>query len=166
MSEQQTGTAAGTVDGAVATGTTFRLMYRSHSLLPPEDRKALLGALFSEARSANKRRGVCGALLISDDSFVQVLEGPEGVVRPLFEHIATDARHDDVALLDAGTVAGPVFERWAMAEVSPSGGADVPLIAHVDGISPASARRTTAAQEAVLDVMREAARPAPGSRGS
>jgi hypothetical protein len=45
-----------------------------------------------------------------------------------------------------------------MARVSAEGEPDIPLIAHQDGISPASSRGTTPAQEAVLDVMRQATR--------
>ncbi|HEX3750816.1 MAG TPA: hypothetical protein VHW06_09650 [Streptosporangiaceae bacterium] len=51
-----------------------------------------------------------------------------------------------------------MFGRWAMARVSAEGEPDIPLIAHQDGISPASSRGTTPAQEAVLDVMRQATR--------
>ena len=45
-----------------------------------------------------------------------------------------------------------------MARVSADGEPDIPLIAHVDGISPAASRGTTPEQEAVLDVMRAATR--------
>jgi hypothetical protein len=48
-----------------------------------------------------------------------------------------------------------------MAEVGEENSADIPLIAHADGISPAAGRGTTAEQEALLDVMRNAVRPAP-----
>jgi hypothetical protein len=144
-------------DSAPATGT-FRLMYRSRSCIPPEDRKVAHGELFSRARSNNKQRHICGALLVSDDCFVQVLEGDEAAVRALFARISRDPRHDSVTLLDAGPVDEPVFARWAMAEVAAEGEPDIPLIAHRDGISPAASRGTTPAQERVLDVMRDAAR--------
>ncbi len=137
--------------------TTFRLMYRSHSRIPEPARKAELGALFSQARSNNKGRGITGALVLSGDWFVQVLEGEESAVREVFALISRDPRHDHVALLETATVPGRVFSRWAMARVSADGEPDIPLIAHVDGISPAAARPTTPEQERLLDVMREAA---------
>ncbi|MCW2758678.1 MAG: hypothetical protein JWO46_2424 [Nocardioidaceae bacterium] len=136
---------------------TFRLMYRSHDRIPPENRKKALGSLFSQARSNNKAAQICGALLLTDDHFVQVLEGDEGAVRALFEHISQDSRHDSVELLDAGDVPEGVFSRWSMARVSSDGDPDIPLIAHTDGISPAAGRRTTEEQDRVLDVMRGAA---------
>lgn len=145
-------------DAVTAASPTFRLMYRSHSLIPPAERKVELGALFTTARSNNKQRQVCGALLIADDSFVQVLEGNESTVRKLYARISHDPRHEAVTLVEAGPVDEPVFARWAMAEVSADGEPDIPLIAHSDGISPAAGRGTTPAQQAVLDVMRGCAR--------
>lgn len=137
---------------------TFRLIYRSHSLIPEQGRRAALGELFSTARSVNKSQHITGALLLREDWFVQALEGDEDAVRGLFEHIATDPRHDQVEVLDAGAVPARVFARWAMAQVGGDGEPDIPLIAHLDGISPAAARGdATDEQQAVLQVMRDAA---------
>lgn len=142
------------VDGAV-----FRLVYRSHDRIPEDGRRAELGELFSQARSNNKRSGLTGALLLDRDWFVQTLEGDEAVVRALFARIEDDPRHDAVEVLEAGPVPGRLFARWAMAEVAASGRPDIPLIAHVDGISPAAPRGdSTAEQEVVLGLMRDAAR--------
>ena len=113
----------------------FRLMYRSRNLIPPEQRRVELGELFSVARSNNKRQRISGALLVSGDWFVQVLEGDEGAVRALYDRIAADPRHQDIVLLDTSAVDGPVFARWAMARVSEDGEPDIALIAHADGIA-------------------------------
>lgn len=136
--------------------STFRLMYRSHNLIPPDRVKKELGTLFGVARSNNKSQHISGALLLNGDHYVQVLEGDEARVLELYEHIAKDERHDSVALLESGTVDARVFSRWSMARVGEGDEADIPLIAHTDGISPAAGRRTTPEQEAVLDVMRAA----------
>lgn len=138
---------------------TFRLMYRSRDLIPPERRKAALGELFSYARSNNKKQHISGALLLSDDRFVQTLEGEEEAVRELFARIERDPRHDSVVVLDAQLVDERVFVRWAMAKVSEQGESDIPLIAHTDGIARAAARGDAPpGQDRILDVMREAAR--------
>lgn len=142
------------------TDPIFRLMYRSRSTIPADAHRAELGSLFSTARSNNKKRGICGALLLFEDTFVQVLEGDESAVRKLYARISHDPRHEAVTVLHSGPVDDAVFARWAMAEVNPSGGADTALIAHEDGISPAAGHRTTPAQEFVLDTMRTAAREA------
>jgi Sensors of blue-light using FAD len=143
--------------GALGAETTFRLMYRSRNLIPADQVKKELGALFGAARSNNKRQHISGALLIDGEHYVQVLEGDELLVRELYEHIAKDARHDSVTLLQSGTVAERVFSRWSMAQVGQGDEADIPLIAHTDGISAAAGRRITPEQEAVLGVMRASA---------
>ena len=149
-------------DAATGTATTpvpvFQLIYRSTSRIDPDRRKQELGTLFSTARSRNKQRRITGALLCTDDSFVQLLEGDEAAVRTLFDHISHDPRHDAVSVVASGLVADRVFSRWAMAEVADDGSSDIPLIAHQDGISPAAGRRTTPEQERVLALMRVAAR--------
>ncbi|HEY1914213.1 MAG TPA: BLUF domain-containing protein [Streptosporangiaceae bacterium] len=141
-------------------GTIFRLIYRSHSLIPAADRKHELGEIFSGARSKNKKSAVTGALLTNDDQFVQALEGSEQVVRALYELICGDSRHDKVELLEHGDVCDRVFGRWAMAKVGADGEADIPLLTNVDkgGISLAQPRPVTAEQQPVLDFMRESLR--------
>src|SRR5215470_4528670 len=90
-------------------GPVFRLVYRSHSRIGAAERKRQLGEIFSVARSANKKLGVTGALLITDDEFVQTLEGPEAAVRDLYAKIGKDRRHERVELLESGTVPARVF---------------------------------------------------------
>jgi len=137
---------------------TYRLIYRSHDLIAPEQRKTSLGELFSDARSNNKRLQLSGALLVSDDWFAQTLEGEEATVRALYAKIEQDPRHDQVEVLEAGPVAGRVFPRWAMARVSADGERDIPLIAHRDGIHAAAPRgEITEDQEGILKLMRDAA---------
>jgi hypothetical protein len=138
----------------------FRLIYRSRSAIPAPERKVALGTIFSQARSNNKGRHITGALLVSGDWFAQVLEGDEAAVRELYGKIGEDGRHDHVTLLETRALANRIFSRWAMARVSPDGEADIPLIAHVDGISPAAGHRVTPDQESVLGFMREAVKPA------
>ncbi len=134
----------------------FRLIYRSASTIHAQDRKVALGKLFSQARSNNKSRNITGALLVSGDWFAQVLEGDETAVRELYDRIGDDERHNKVTLLESRTRTNRIFSRWAMARVSEDGEADIPLIAHADGISPAAGRKITPEQESVLSFMREA----------
>lgn len=138
----------------------FRLMYRSRSTLPQENRPAELGALFTQARANNKAKQLSGALLLTDEWFVQILEGDEATVRALFARIELDPRHDSVTLLDAGTVDERAFSRWAMARVSVDGEPDIPLIASQHrGVAAGAGWRTTSDQDGLLARMREAAQP-------
>lgn len=140
----------------ITTSTPFRLVYRSHSRIPAEGRRAELGEVFSTARSNNKAADITGALLITDNYFVQALEGEEAAVRALYERIGRDPRHEDLMLVDEKAVDHRVFSRWAMAEVSKDGSADIPLLANSEhgGISPAAPRPSTREQYDVLRLMR------------
>jgi hypothetical protein len=134
---------------------TFRLIYRSHSRIRPEDRSLVLAEIFREARSNNKKSGITGALLVTDHWFVQALEGEETVVRAVYDRIRTDDRHEDLTVVDQATVDARVFSRWAMAQVSRSGQADIPLHAAEGGIHAAAGEPVTREQFAVLKGMRE-----------
>lgn len=143
-------------DGVADPEKTFRLIYRSHDTIDPEGRKRALGALFTQARSNNKQRHITGALLVSGTTFIQALEGEEAVVRQVYDTIRQDRRHERVELLESGLVPGRVFGHWSMARVSEDDEPDIPLIAHLDGISPAAGRRVSPEAEVVLDTMRTA----------
>ena len=117
-------------DAAAGESTSiFRLIYRSHSLVGPDERKAQLGELFITARRNNKRLGITGALVISGDSFVQALEGDEGAVRDLYAAICQDPRHDSLTVLEEINDER-VFGRWSMAKVSEDGGSDIRLLSN------------------------------------
>lgn len=148
-------------DTATPAAQPFRLIYRSHNRIPADQRKSELGAIFSVARSQNRKADITGALLISGDWFVQALEGEESAVQSLYEHITKDKRHERISVIDARTVDQRVFSRWSMAKVADEADQpDIPLLMNVDkgGASPAAPRPTTPEQDVVLDQMREAAR--------
>jgi hypothetical protein len=139
--------------------SVYRLIYRSRSRLPAETRREDLGELFSQARSNNKRSGLTGALLLTDQCFVQALEGDEATVQRLFRRIAADDRHEAVSVIESGDVPRRVFSRWSMARVSADGDPDIPLLASDrHGVAAAASRPTTPEQDQLLDRMREAAR--------
>ena len=120
-------------------------------------RKSELGAIFTTARTNNKRLGVTGALVITEDAFAQTLEGDEGVIRELYESICGDPRHDRVTLLEEETVDDRTFGRWAMARVSEDGGPDIRLLSNATKGSIVAASpdaHVTPEQEAVLAFMR------------
>jgi hypothetical protein len=108
-------------------GPVFRLVYRSHSRIPLDDRPVALAEILRVARSANARASITGALLITDNWFVQALEGEESSVQALYQRIRQDPRHEHVTLIESGNRDACVFSRWAMAQVSASGQADIPL---------------------------------------
>jgi Sensors of blue-light using FAD len=143
---------------SAAPSLIFRLIYRSHSKIPPERLDEELGNILRVARANNTAQSITGALLVYDNWFAQTLEGEESAVRKLFAHIAADKRHDSVELREEATVGVRVFSRWAMALVGEHGEPDIPLAATAAGTTPAQARHTTPEQELILAVMRDATR--------
>ena len=89
----------------------FRAVYTSR---PFGFDDAILNSILMEARRANDRGGVTGALICRGDIYIQWLEGPDAQVRNTLERIRRDDRHLEMTL----HVEEPVFERmfgkWAM----------------------------------------------------
>jgi hypothetical protein len=136
----------------------FRLVYRSQSRIDPDESKAALGGIFTTARRNNKRLGITGALVITEDAFAQALEGDEAAVRGLYDTIRQDPRHENVTLLEAGEVSERVFGRWAMAKVAPDGGPDIRVLSNAGKgnlVLASPDGHVTAEQETVLAVMRD-----------
>ncbi len=92
---------------------TCRLIYRSIScdeLLQTD----ALSRLENNAANYNRRYGVSGILILSDDRFLQVLEGPSKFVNRIYAKIVKDAKHHDVELISYEAVAKPEFHDWEM----------------------------------------------------
>lgn len=66
------------------------------------------------SRENNAAAGITGLLVCSGSRFLQTLEGPEPVVRALFERIAADPRHEDVLQLSVEPVSRRGFGLWTM----------------------------------------------------
>lgn len=75
---------------------------------------AQLAALLANARLVNAHLGVTGMLLHVDDTFFQVLEGEDAVVRALFEKIGTDPRHLGVTRIIHESLHSRRFANWTM----------------------------------------------------
>lgn len=97
----------------------LQLIYASAATVPFAN--ADLQALLKKARENNESLGVSGMLVYHKGSFLQVLEGEEDVVLPLFEKIERDDRHDSVKMLLRATVEEPSFGEWKMGFCNTSG---------------------------------------------
>jgi Sensors of blue-light using FAD len=96
------------------------LVYASagrHPFSPKE-----LTELLTKARGNNQGLGVSGLLLYHRGSFLQVLEGEESVVTPLYDKIAKDPRHHRCIVIKRETVVKRSFADWSMGfvEISPA----------------------------------------------
>ena len=143
---------------SAASGTVFRLIYRSHSRIPAASESEEFGRILRVARRNNAAMGVTGALMFYDRWFAQALEGGEDAVFGLFDRIKTDPRHDAVEIRQQGDVPARAFARWAMAHVGEHGSPDIPLSATGAGVSEGAAWTPTAAQDGVLILLRDLTR--------
>jgi hypothetical protein len=88
-----------------------RILYTSRSLCSTSEAKTLLG----EARVANARRDITGALYMADGRFLQYLEGQESEIDALLARIQRDPRHADCQVLDRRMISRRIYADWAMA---------------------------------------------------
>jgi hypothetical protein len=89
----------------------FRAIYTSR---PFGFDTGILNGILLDARRANARDGITGALICRGDIYLQLLEGPEEQVRNTLERIKRDDRHLEVVTHVAERVADRMFGEWAM----------------------------------------------------
>ncbi len=140
-----------------STGACYRLIYRSHSLLPAKD-EAGLADILKTARHKNAALGVTGALMLYDDWFAQVLEGPQAVIEALYAKIKADTRHDGIRLNQAGPAPKRLFGKWTMAVVAEHHEPDMPMVATTGGLAQGAPWKVTLEQEAILTQLRDLTR--------
>ena len=91
--------------------SVFHIIYTSH---PFGFDESTLGGILVNARQANARSGITGALICRRDIYMQWLEGPEQQVKNTMERIARDRRHIEVKVHVAGLIPQRIFGEWSM----------------------------------------------------
>lgn len=76
--------------------------------------QALLSGILLDARRANARDGITGALICRRDIYLQLLEGPSEPVQAAYGRIRCDDRHVDLRLHLCEPVVHRLFEAWDM----------------------------------------------------
>jgi hypothetical protein len=71
--------------------------------------------LLSLSRDKNKRLGITGHLLYTEEIFVQCIEGPPAAIESLWKSLQRDERHYDIELISRGPLAERRFADWSMA---------------------------------------------------
>lgn len=103
----------------------LRLAYVSTSTLPGNLKaRDSVAEILTSARRNNEAAGVTGALLVTDTSFAQVLEGEQAAVEATYKRITSDRRHRDIVLLLKEPISERDFPQWSMAFIGPSQSAD------------------------------------------
>lgn len=89
----------------------FRAIYTSR---PFGFDAGTLNGILLDARRANLRDGITGALICRSDIYLQWLEGPEMQVRAALARIERDDRHLELRVHLAESVSERTFGDWAM----------------------------------------------------
>ena len=78
---------------------------------------SLLDSILEQSSKNNPKIGITGLLCLTNDVFVQIIEGGRDEVNQLFMTIARDDRHRDVRLLAFEEIAQRRFGNWSMGQV-------------------------------------------------
>ncbi|MDG3042183.1 BLUF domain-containing protein [Roseicyclus marinus] len=97
--------------GATSISELIQLIYSSRPFGYDE---ATLSGILLDARQANARDGITGALICRRDIYLQFLEGPAPEVRAAYDRIRRDDRHIDLRLHQSETTSQRLFGAWAM----------------------------------------------------
>ncbi|CAN5899471.1 BLUF domain-containing protein [soil metagenome] len=93
-----------------------RCLYASRAAAPLTS--VVMDAILEKSRQNNPRLGITGMLCMSDDVFIQVLEGGRDPVCELYNTIANDNRHTNVRLLVYEEIPERRFGHWTMGHVN------------------------------------------------
>ena len=93
-----------------------RCLYASRPAQPLTD--PFLDGIIKQSRKNNPSLGITGLLCVSDNLFIQVIEGGRDEVCNLFNAIVRDDRHQQVRLLIYEEIAERQFGNWTMGQVS------------------------------------------------
>ena len=74
----------------------------------------ILSAILIASRANNKKQGITGALICRSDIYLQLLEGPEQLVKSTYEVIQKDDRHVNINHLLDRPCEKRLFPAWAM----------------------------------------------------
>jgi hypothetical protein len=96
----------------------LRLIYTSRATIPFET--DAIESLLAKARRNNYNNRITGILSFSHGHFLQVLEGAETEVVPLYARILQDGRHRDCVIISVQLIRTRLFPNWSMGHDQPN----------------------------------------------
>ena len=120
--------------------TLQRVVYISEATRPDPDILVLADILATSGRN-NQRDGLSGALLVTPDRFLKVLEGRAQDLDRILDRLQTDSRHRDLEVLDRRTIDRRQFGQWTMvaARLTPSRAGEMDDIVQTARTDPSEA---------------------------
>lgn len=134
----------------------YRILYSSQSAITgcESSVKTEVDSILARSAARNAAAGITGALLMTADHFIQVLEGPLGALELTFERICCDLRHVNVSLIELTPIDARVFPEWSMTSVD--AGDEVRKLFPVLVMDESDSHRPkiSAASDALIQLMR------------
>jgi Sensors of blue-light using FAD len=93
-----------------------RLLYVSRAI--DQDSAKAIESILETSRAHNLSNGITGVLCYGGGVFLQAIEGGREAVNKLYNHIVSDKRHTDVALLHFEEITERRFGGWTMGTVN------------------------------------------------
>ena len=90
-----------------------RLIYKSDTSWDKLTNESL-AELATRSAENNRKREISGLLILSGETFLQVLEGPSEAVNTLYARIIADPRHSKLRLLSFKSITSRQFSEWSM----------------------------------------------------
>ena len=97
-------------------GGLRRLIYASRFTGPALGLDEALRAIIAKSIQNNRLDDVTGFLVAGEGRFLQLLEGPAKGVEAIYERIAADSRHADLARIHSGPADRRLFRDWNMGQ--------------------------------------------------
>lgn len=91
------------------------LLYRSFSTATLKDKQLQL--ILEKSQANNAKNDVTGILLYRNNTFLQLLEGPEKQVLTCMQRIRKDPRHHTAAVIFLDSSDQRIFPNWTMGHV-------------------------------------------------
>ena len=89
------------------------LIYSSFATIRLSQRELL--ELLKHARVKNEEHGLTGMLLYRDGVYLQFLEGRRSDIDELLSRLEKDSRHQDIRIIQEGSLSERMFPDWSMA---------------------------------------------------
>lgn len=121
--------------------TLGSLLYISRSTIAPEEAEAVVAGIVAASVTRNAAAGVTGALLFTGTHFAQALEGDKAAIEDLMHRVTCDTRHDEIVIVEQGSLEQRRFETWSMAYFGPSQFVSRHVTRLLNDPSPAERRR-------------------------
>lgn len=94
----------------------IQLVYTSRARSPIDE--TMITSILTVSKEHNAKNNITGFLMARGEYFLQLLEGPDLVVRSLYDRIKEDERHHRITLQGIAPIDDRIMENWNMGYIT------------------------------------------------